>query len=59
MKINLEEIQWMDNSTKSSALFKLSNMFEHVGYPDDQIDDQDWLGNDYLNVAFVYFFANV
>lgn len=51
MKMAIENIDWMDNATKAAALLKLADMRQHVGYPEEHVDDEDWIMNDYLNVS--------
>lgn len=50
MQTTIEGGQWMDNSTKAAALLKLESMRLHVGYPEERIDDEEWIMEDYLNV---------
>lgn len=35
----LNEVQWMDDETRQSALSKLKAMSTHIGYPDEIMDD--------------------
>ncbi|XP_055373967.1 neprilysin-2 [Condylostylus longicornis] len=35
----LQEVAWMDESTRTSALIKLEKMTTHIGYPNELMDD--------------------
>lgn len=35
----LNEVKWMDDDTRQSALKKLNAMSTHIGYPDEIMDD--------------------
>lgn len=39
-KYILENIDWMDEKTRQSALEKANTIEDHIGYPDELLDDQ-------------------
>lgn len=41
---------WMDESTKKEAVIKLENMYPHIAYPDELLDD-DLLSEYYEDVS--------
>lgn len=43
MRSTIEQADWMDRITKSKALEKMSEMIQHVGFPDDIFNDTEIL----------------
>lgn len=39
-KLLLNEVHWMDNKTRESALTKANAMVTHIGYPDEIMDNK-------------------
>lgn len=37
---NLKTVSWMDEKTRAAALFKVKKMQNHIGYPNELIDDK-------------------
>ncbi|XP_031634008.1 neprilysin-2-like isoform X2 [Contarinia nasturtii] len=40
-EVILNEVEWMDEETRESALKKLGTMYSHIAYPDEFMDDSE------------------